>query len=142
MRLGTIALILRRHWPLALALALLWLAIAALLAASLAATGGRVVYALDDPYIHMAMAKNLAQHRVLGVSRYEFTSTTSSPLWTLLLALLFAAAGVRDEIPLLVNLALASCRGASCSPHSEATEPRRERRVEKKGLANIERRDR
>ena len=99
---------LRAHWPLAAGIATLWLAIAALLAASLAATDGHVVYALDDPYIHMAMAKNLAQHGVLGVTRHEFTSTTSSPLWTLLLALSFAAFGVRDGIPLLINVALAT----------------------------------
>lgn len=99
---------LRAHWPLTVSLATLWLAIAALLAASLAATDGHIVYALDDPYIHMAMAKNLAQHGVFGVTRYEFTSTTSSPLWTVLLALSFAAVGVRDAIPLLINVALAT----------------------------------
>lgn len=70
-------------------------------------TGGRLVYALDDPYIHMAMARNLAQHGVWGVSRAEFTSSSSSLLWTTSLALLFAALGVREAIPFVVNVVAA-----------------------------------
>jgi len=34
--------------------------------AATARTGGRLVYPLDDPYIHMAMAKNLSLHGVWG----------------------------------------------------------------------------
>lgn len=74
--------------------------------------GGRFIYALDDPYIHMAMARNLIQHGVWGITGHEFTSTSSSPLWTLAIAALFAVVGVQDTIPLLLNVVLASVLGA------------------------------
>ncbi len=48
---------------------------------------GIFVYALDDPYIHLAIAKNFALHGVWGITSREFTSASSSPLWTALLAL-------------------------------------------------------
>ena len=48
---------------------------------------GLFVYALDDPYIHLAIAKNFAFHGVWGITSREFTSASSSPLWTALLAL-------------------------------------------------------
>jgi hypothetical protein len=31
-------------------------------------TNGHFVYSLDDPYIHLAVAKNLARHGVWGVA--------------------------------------------------------------------------
>jgi 4-hydroxy-L-threonine phosphate dehydrogenase PdxA len=34
---------------------------------SLAQTGGRLIYALDDPYIHLATAKNRAVNVTLGL---------------------------------------------------------------------------
>src|SRR4051794_10962657 len=94
----------RRHGPLFLALAVLWIALAALLAQTLPRTGGHLVYALDDPYIHMAIAKNLAFHGVWGVSADAFSSASSSPLWTLLLAGLFKVFGNHPGIPLVLNL--------------------------------------
>lgn len=59
-------------------------------------TGANFAYALDDAYIHMAMAKNLAHHGVMGATRFEFTSSSSSPLWTLLLTVAFVVSGVRN----------------------------------------------
>ena len=64
---------LRGRGPLAVALVLLLVSVAALLACSLPRGGGRLVYALDDAYIHMAMARNLAEHGVFGVTRHAFT---------------------------------------------------------------------
>jgi hypothetical protein len=95
----------KRHWALAASFALYWGATAAIVRAALRHTGGVLVYPLDDAYIHMAMAKNVALYHVWGVTRHEFTSSTSSPLWTALLAAIYSAIGVRTIVPLLVNLA-------------------------------------
>lgn len=58
-----------------------------------------LVYALDDAYIHMALAKNLSAHGVFGATPFEFSPASSSPLWTLLLAGVFAVTGVHDAVP-------------------------------------------
>jgi len=50
---------------------------------------GNIVSPIDDTYIHMAMAKNLAHHGIWGVSPVEFSSTSSSIGYTLLLGFLF-----------------------------------------------------
>lgn len=98
----------RRRGPLAAALVLLFVAVAALVTWSWQHSAGHLVYALDDAYIHMAMARNLAEHGVFGVTRYGFTSSSSSPLWTLLLAGLFAIFGPRDWLPLALNVLFAA----------------------------------
>lgn len=67
-------------------------------------TGGHYVYPLDDAYIHLAMAKNFALHDLWGVTRYKFSSTSSSPLFTGLLSFLIKIFGNNDQIPLYVNL--------------------------------------
>jgi 4-amino-4-deoxy-L-arabinose transferase-like glycosyltransferase len=89
-------------------LLLLWATLAIWLCLSLNQTQGHLTYVNDDPYIHMAMARNLAEHGVWGVTRYGFTSTSSSPLWTLLLALLFRVFGPAEWLPLALNVLFAS----------------------------------
>ena len=79
-----------------------------LLRAALVHTGGRLVYALDDAYIHMAVARSLAREGVWGVTPYAFTSSTSSLAWPLLLALADLAVGVREATPLVLNLVFAA----------------------------------
>lgn len=71
---------------------------------SLAGTGGRITYVLDDAYIHMAVAKNLVEHGVWGVTSHGFTSVSSSILWVLLIAAADLILGIRDLIPLGLNL--------------------------------------
>jgi hypothetical protein len=56
----------------------------------------------------MAMAKNLAEHGVWGVTQHGFTSSSSSPLWTLLLALVYLVFGVSEVAPLAMNIVFAS----------------------------------
>ena len=89
--------------PLATALALLVAIYVGLLAVSVVRNDGHLVYALDDAYIHMAMAKNLATHGVWGVTPNGFTSSSSSPLWVLLLAVSYRLLGVTHLVPLLLN---------------------------------------
>jgi hypothetical protein len=95
------------RWPWLVA-ALLELGLTAVLVVqSLAANQGRLIYPLDDTYIHMAMAKNAALHGVWGVTAHAFGSSTSSPLWTALLAGVWRVTGVHDVVPLLLNAACA-----------------------------------
>src|SRR5436190_21992652 len=95
-------------WPLIVVLLLLWTAVASLLAASIHSTAGHLTYALDDPYIHMAMAKNFALHGVWGVTSEGFTSSSSSIAWTGLLALFFRILGVREWLPFALNVCIAT----------------------------------
>jgi hypothetical protein len=96
-----------RSWPLYISILALLLIVWLLLNISLSQNQGYLVYSLDDPYIHMAMARNLSQSGVWGVTRYGFTSTSSSPLWTLLLSLTYYLLGVGQAAPLLWNLVFA-----------------------------------
>lgn len=59
----------------------LWL----LLGLTLLTTGGRFAYPLDDPYIHLALAENLA-HLHYGLHPTEYAAPSSSILWPFLLA--------------------------------------------------------
>jgi hypothetical protein len=72
-------------------------------------TGFSLTYALDDAYIHMAIAKNLVQHGVFGVTPYSFTASSSSPLWTLFIAAVYTVTGVRTFVPLALNLFFGLC---------------------------------
>ena len=75
---------------------LLWL--------SLARTGGMFVYAQDDPYIHLALARTLADHGVWGIRPTEFASASSSPLWTVLLAALWKLGAHAVWVPFVLNI--------------------------------------
>src|SRR4030095_15165234 len=97
----------RRAWPWLVPLALFSVSLGAALAAGLRATGGRLIYALDDAYIHMAVARNVAQAGVWGCTPFHFSSSSSSLLWTALLALVDAVTGVHDVTPLVLNVLVA-----------------------------------
>lgn len=78
------------------------LGIGALLFMSIARNGTAVVYTLDDPYIHLALAENMIRGHY-GVNLSEPSAPASSILWPLLLApLARTPAGV--WMPLLFNL--------------------------------------
>jgi len=90
-------------WPLLLVVAVVLASVALSVRASLGGTRGALVYAVDDAYIHMAVAKNLARHGIWGATPFHFSSASSSPLWIVLLAASYVVAGVRDYLPLLLN---------------------------------------
>jgi hypothetical protein len=96
----------RSHWPLIAAVVLCIATIVIVLLVELRQTEGHLIYTLDDAYIHMAMAKNLAQYNIYGVTEYEFSSSSSSPLWTLSLAFVTSMVGVYEVLPFLLNLLL------------------------------------
>ncbi|BAP29142.1 uncharacterized protein CHSO_0105 [Chryseobacterium sp. StRB126] len=59
---------------------------------------------MDDAYIHLAMAKNFALYEVWGMTKYQFSSTSSSPLFTYILSMLIKIFGNSDQIPLYFNV--------------------------------------
>gem|GEM_PF-2228707 len=69
--------------------------------------GGQLFYSYDDAYIHMAMAKNLVRHGVLGITKFSYTPSSSSPLWTFLLAGGYLVFGVNTWLPLVFNIIFA-----------------------------------
>ena len=75
---------------------------------SLAQTEGHFNYGLDDPYIHLAISKNIAQHGIWGVTQYAYSSASSSPLWTAILAVSIKLVGDHDLIPFVLGV-IASC---------------------------------
>jgi hypothetical protein len=95
---------LMQHWPLYASILILFVFLALLLATSFYQNQRHLVYALDDAYIHMAMARNFSHYGVWGVTRYAFTSSSSSILWTLLLSLTYYLFGVSQLAPLALNL--------------------------------------
>lgn len=89
--------------PLVLAISLYIVLVALSIVWLCAKTGGRFVYPLDDTYISMAIAKNWAVHGVMGVTRHEFSASTSCPLWILLIAAVYKVAGVNWWAPFLLS---------------------------------------
>ena len=77
---------------------------ALLVGRGLRADAGTFVYPLDDAYIHLAVARNLALHGVWGVSASGFSGASSSPGWTVLLALVTRVVGAHLLTPLVLNL--------------------------------------
>lgn len=73
---------------------------------SVHANGGAFSYALDDAYIHLALARNFADTGVLGVVPSVYASATSSPGWTLILTVVARALPqLLRFAPLLLNVA-------------------------------------
>jgi hypothetical protein len=67
-------------------------------------TGGRIVYVIDDPAIHVSIAGTLLHHGTWGVQPGVYQSASSAPLWDLLLAGSMWITRTRDILPWLLNL--------------------------------------
>ncbi len=98
----------KKYYPLIISLLIFWVAIIIIFFFTISNTGGHLFYTLDDPYIHMAIAKNLVKHGIWGITKYEFTSCSSSPLWTLILSFSFLFVGIKDFLPFVLNVFFAS----------------------------------
>lgn len=70
-------------------------------------TDGVYTYMIDDAYIHMSIAKNFALHHVWGMTPYQFSSTSSSPLFTYILSVFISVFGNFSLIPLVFNMTMA-----------------------------------
>jgi hypothetical protein len=100
----SVSRIIKNHWPVIIALVIFWCGIILVLKVSLSRNQGHLNYALDDAYIHMAMAKNLALYGTWGVTKHSFSGSSSSLLWPILLALTYLLFGVNELSPLILNL--------------------------------------
>lgn len=67
-------------------------------------TNGILSYPLDDTYIHMSIAKNLAQNNTWGINANQFSAASSSILYTVLLAALFKIFSANFLIPFVINV--------------------------------------
>ena len=97
----------RQHWPLWAVLGIFGVTVLFFLVVSVKRDSAgqlHLIYALDDPYIHMAIAKHFAQDGTWGVSRFEPSSSSSSLLWTLLLAAIYKVVGPQDIVPFVLNM--------------------------------------
>jgi len=97
-----------REWPLAAALLVTFTFILLAERGILRMTGGVFMYPLDDPFIHMQVARNLAFHGVWGINPAEFASASSSLLYTLLLAFFSRLTSLGMVIPFVINC-IAAC---------------------------------
>lgn len=67
---------------------------------------GHLGYVLDDAAIHLSVADHLVRDGTWGVTAGRFESASSSPLWTVLLAVgALAGPAVQDWTPLVLNVA-------------------------------------
>ncbi|MDI6723643.1 MAG: hypothetical protein QMD61_03235 [Methanobacterium sp.] len=96
-----------KNWPLIISSIIFGVLILFLLIQSINQNQGHLIYALDDAYIHMAIAKNFAQHGIWGITKYEFTSTSSSLFWTLLISFSYFIFGSNELIPFILNIIFA-----------------------------------
>ncbi|MEI8349274.1 MAG: hypothetical protein WCI77_03880 [Candidatus Omnitrophota bacterium] len=93
-----------KHYPLIISVCVLVFLVAVCLIFSVKKNQGHLIYALDDAYIHMAIAKNFVQHGVWGATKYDFNSSSSPILWLLLLSLDYFFFGVNVAAPFLLNI--------------------------------------
>jgi hypothetical protein len=68
------------------------------------ATGGRIIYVLDDPAIHLGIAQMLLHHGTWGVQPGVYQSASSSPLWDVVLAGTMWVSGATAIVPWLLNV--------------------------------------
>src|SRR3954469_9357267 len=96
-----------RRTPLYLSIAALAASIGGYGALYVSRSHGPFLYAIDDAYIGFPPAKNLVEHGVWGMTRYEFSGASTSLLWPLLLAGIHRVIGLRTFTPLALNIACA-----------------------------------
>lgn len=99
---------LRAHWSLVWSILALWVALAGVLLICIHREGGHFVYAVDDIYIAMAIAKNVVRHGVWGVNPFSFSWCSSTPLWTAVIILVYLIFGVSAGVPLALNFIVAT----------------------------------
>ena len=85
------------------AVPILLVAVAAIEIPVLRHTNGNILFPLDNAYVNITVARNLAFYQVWGVSKFAFQSAASSLLYPIILAPFFFIFGAHLIIPLIVN---------------------------------------
>ncbi len=71
------------------------------------------VYPLDDTYIHMSIARTIAEHGVWGISPFDPASASSSPIYSIILAAFYLFCGqssIYEYVPIGLNIiAIVAC---------------------------------
>jgi len=98
---------LHQSWVLPLAIFIFFIPLLILEYPLLQYSKGVFVYPMDEAYIRMTIAKNIALHGSWGLSGNEFSSSSSSILYPLILAMLYKVIGINLICPFLINLATA-----------------------------------
>jgi hypothetical protein len=70
-------------------------------------THGTIAYPSDDAFFNLTLAKNLAFTHVWGITKYSFTSVSTSLLYPFILSIIYLITGASLFVPLLINLAAA-----------------------------------
>jgi hypothetical protein len=107
-------------------------AVAAELIAIMRLNGGRLVYALDDAYIHLAIGENLLKGHY-GVNLGEFSAASSSILWSFIVAPFSSF----EWFPLLFNIICALLTVALFVNVLRASIPIRDKRAQAIVLAAL-----
>ncbi|MBA2746247.1 MAG: hypothetical protein H0U44_08490 [Flavisolibacter sp.] len=89
---------------LAMALLAFLIPLALIIFIGLTGTGGVFSYPVDDTYIHMKIAGNLAAYGSWGINPGEFNSASSSILYTILLSVFFLFFSDPLYVPLAINI--------------------------------------
>lgn len=92
----------KQNWPLIVSILVFLIYSAYYVISIMNRNQGHFIYYYDDSYIHMAMAKSFAQYGVWGVTKYAFTSCSSSLLWTALLAFVYLITGPNEAAPYII----------------------------------------
>jgi len=95
----------KKYLPLAAGVSFIAVIVAVLEYVSIKKTGGHFCYPLDDTFIHMAVAKNLVLHGNWGITPNGFVSTSSSPLFTIVLSVFFKLFSVNILMPFVISCA-------------------------------------
>lgn len=99
----TIKMLIKR-WPLFASICILWGTLALLAIVSFKYNQNHLTYATDDAYIGMAVAKNYAQRGYWSVSKSaEFTSLSSTLLWTLILSAIYRFIAPNEISPFILS---------------------------------------
>ncbi len=94
----------KKYKPFFICTAFLLLCVALLQWQAMQKTGWHFCYPLDDAFIHMSVAKNLAVNHVWGVSKSEWVSTSSSPFFTFILTFSYIIFGVNIYSSFIISL--------------------------------------